>query len=343
MSTPRKPRSSLWNPLHGIVFASDGTAPVAGSARALSTTTLEQGSIEHADLGTSYILVSSAQSAQSNSPSSQPPSSPSSSDDGSWVSSNSQIQSAQEESEVIDKDKPREKHIPLSFRMPEDTFKKAKDAEAGSSESYWTHSLYRGPQGQKVRVHYCKSLHTTERCLKQYFVDKPVLGFDIEWKYQASLNAGRKSNVALVQLACEDRIMLSHLALFPKEGVEDLVAPTLKKIMEDPEITKVGVNIKGDCTRLRKWLEIDSKGVFELSHLYKLIKYSQSGDYRLINKKVVSLATQTEDHLGLPLFKGEVRGSDWTENLSMEQILCEYSFLDSTKIFNLLYTSQNMC
>lgn len=103
----------------------------------------------------------------------------------------------------------------------------------------------------------------------------------------------------------------------------DLVAPTLKSIMEDPAVLKCGVAIKADCTRLRKFLGIDAKGVFELSHLHKLVTHSSSSppEYHLINKKLVSLSQQAEQHLGLPIFKGEVRGSDWSEGLSMEQIL----------------------
>ncbi len=94
--------------------------------------------------------------------------------------------------------------------------------------------------------------------------------------------------------------------------------------MEDPEVTKTGVWIKGDCTRLRTFLNIDSRGTFELSHLYKLVKYSSSGQYASVNKKLVSLAQQVEDYLGLPLFKGQgVRSSDWSQPLSMDQIICK--------------------
>jgi hypothetical protein len=210
---------------------------------------------------------------------------------------------------------------PLSFAIPAEALESAKKAEAGTAESYWTHKLYTGPEGAKVKVHYCKSLQTAEAVLKKHFVDKPILGFDIEWKPEASKYSGAKKNVSLVQIACEDRIVLAHLALFPKDGPENLVAPTLKKIMEDGNIAKCGVCIKADCTRLKTFLGIDTKGIFELSHMYKLNKYSESGEYGLINKRTVNLAQQALDVLELPLFKGEVRGSDWSEPLRMEQIL----------------------
>jgi hypothetical protein len=216
-----------------------------------------------------------------------------------------------------------ELHIPLAFRIPRDVLQKAKDAAPGTKESFWSYKMYLGPENQEVKVHYCKTKHATER-VAQYFLNETVLGFDIEWKLDANKHSGIKSNVALMQWASETRIALFHIAAFPKDTVSELVAPTMKKIMEDANITKVGVAIKSDCTRLRKFLDIDPKGIFELSHLHKLVKYSSSGDLNQINKRLVSLSTQAEEHLELPIFKGEVRGSDWTQFLSIDQIKCQF-------------------
>jgi hypothetical protein len=219
-----------------------------------------------------------------------------------------------------------------SFKMSEEVFRGAKNAASGSPESFWTHTLYRGPEQDgvepKVKVHYCRSKHTTERTLQQYFLDKKILGFDIEWQPETHRNSGAKKNVSLVQLASEDRIGLFHIALYPKDDVDDLVAPSLRAIMEDPSITKVGVAIKADCTRLRKFLKIESRGIFELSHLYKLVKFSSSKDFKLINKRLVSLSTQVQEHLHLPMYKGDnVRSSNWSQPLEMDQIV--YAASDS--------------
>ena len=149
------------------------------------------------------------------------------------------------------------------------------------------------------------------------------MGFDIEWKPQALATEGVKKNVALIQLASEERIALFHIARYwEDEKSDDLLVPTLKKIMESTTITKVGVSIKADCTRLRKFMGIDSRGLFELSHLYKLVKFSLE-NVKMINKKLVSLSRQVEEHLQLPLWKGEVRSSDWSQELNYEQIYCE--------------------
>lgn len=226
---------------------------------------------------------------------------------------------------------PRYNDIPIStseWKPTEELFRAAKTAIPGTPESYWSHSLYRPSTSptQKVTVHYCKSLHTTERVLKTYFLNTPLLGFDIEWLKNAHRNANPKQNVSLIQIASASRVALFHIALYP--GTE-LVAPTLKRLLEDDTVTKVGVSIKSDCTRLRTHLRIDVRGLFELSHLYKLIKFSSSkAQQKLINKKLVSLATQVQEHLHLPMYKGDVvRGSDWSRGLNLEQI--RYAASDS--------------
>lgn len=234
---------------------------------------------------------------------------------------------------------------PLDYRIPDELFKKAKQAAKDTPESFWTYSLYRrqiedsdhgaksegagspaevkdGDRGSKVKIHYCMSRHTTERVC-QYFLNEKLLGFDMEWMPWATKNHGPKENVSLVQISSQSRIALFHVALFQGKDPAELVAPTLRRILEDPDIKKAGVNIKGDCTRLRNNLGIEARGVFELSHLFRLVKYSASGETHLISKKLVNMAAQVEEHLGLAMFKGQdARLSNWMRQLSMQQIIC---------------------
>lgn len=210
---------------------------------------------------------------------------------------------------------------PLGFQIPEAQLHQIEKAHQ-KDQIYWQYSLYRGPSGERVKIHYCKSKETSEDIAK-LFLNEEVIGFDIEWKQAATQNHGIRKNVSLVQIASENRIALFHISRYAKgESLEDLVAPSLKTIMESPKITKVGVSIKGDCTRLRKFMGIDSRGLFELSYLYKLVKYAPDNP-KFINKKPVRLAQQVEEHLQLPLYKGQVvRMSDWSKDLNYEQIRC---------------------
>lgn len=212
----------------------------------------------------------------------------------------------------------------LDYTIDIDHWRAARKSKEGSQESFWSYKMYRhikeNEEEQKVKVHYCTSKHTMEWVCQRYFADEKVLGFDLEWLIRPKNNDPR-INVSLIQIASPSRIGLFHIALFPKD---DFVAPTFKKIMEDESVTKVGVAIKGDCTRLRNNLGVESRGVLELSHLFKLVKYSKSGELSRINKIMVNLATQTQEVLGLPLFKGDdVRSGNWMLRLSDRQVACE--------------------
>lgn len=220
--------------------------------------------------------------------------------------------------------------VASSFKMVDDLFYAAKKAPAGSAKSYWSYTHYRGKgqdgTEQKVKVHYCRSKFTMEKVCRDYFVGEPVLGFDLEWEVDSYKWQGVKRNVSLIQLASPSRIGLFHVALFNEK--DEMVGPLFKSIMEDPNVTKVGVAIKGDTTRLRNYLKIDSKGLIELSHLYKLVTYSANEQYSEINKRLVPLATLVEHYLHLPLYKGQsVRGSAWSKALDMDQVV--YSASDA--------------
>ncbi|KAI1117287.1 ribonuclease H-like protein [Nemania sp. NC0429] len=211
----------------------------------------------------------------------------------------------------------------LEYRMVDDMFYAAKRSPPGSPESYWSYTQYRRTaedgSSDRVKVHYCCSTHTMERVCKEYFMNEKVLGFDLEWMTDARIRDGLRSNVSLIQLASPGRIGLFHVALFPKK--DDMVGPSFRSLMEDPNVTKLGVAIGGDTTRLRRYLDIDSRGLMELSHLYRVVKYSRTGEYHNINKKLVPLATQIEEYLHLPLYKGQdVRLSNWYRRLDMDQV-----------------------
>lgn len=230
----------------------------------------------------------------------------------------------EEEEESESPDLAGSTQTPKSFVLSAKLFNAARAAKAGTPASFWSHLLYEHVNDdgdrEKVKVHYCTSKHATERVCQKHFLGHDVLGFDLEWSVYATRNSCPRENVSLIQLASPGRIGLFQVAAFAKD---DFVAPTFRRIMEDPNVRKAGVNIRGDCTRLKNNLGIGVQGVFELSHLYKQVKYSKAGTPHLINKVLVSMSVQVQEHLGLPLFKGDlVRTGNWQRPLSPSQILC---------------------
>jgi hypothetical protein len=214
----------------------------------------------------------------------------------------------------------------LDFKLSETRYEAARKLAFNAPGSYWSHTLYEKTDEdgsvQKVKVHYCTSKHTMENVCKRYFENESVLGFDMEWMSYANRSSGPRQNVSLIQIASPSRIALFHIALFSKD---DFVAPTFQKLMEDPKVSKVGVNILADATRLRKVLGVNMAGVFEVSHLYNLIHYCRARRPGSVPKTAVSMGKQVKDCLGLPIYKEEtVRSGNWMLPLSSHQLQCKW-------------------
>lgn len=235
-------------------------------------------------------------------------------------------------------------HTPLSYQIPEDLLRTAMLASPNTRASFWSTKLYRGPQGESLATHYCQSMEVADR-VAQYFLNEKIVGFDIEWKPRGN-PFSIKQNASLIQLACENRIALFHISLFPGTKAEQLMPPNLKAVLESPNIFKVGVAVKGDFRRLEKYLGIQAQGVFELSRLHNLVEWYEK-DPSKISHRLVGLAAQVLQHLQLPLYKGaplddepdntsSVRESDWSQPLDLQQI--HYAAADAYAGFRLYHT-----
>ncbi|CZR57937.1 uncharacterized protein PAC_07827 [Phialocephala subalpina] len=338
------PQLRTWHPKNGIVFRTISSTPRSPNFAAAAE--LQPDHLLHSNAEDNYVMASADLPELEAEPNVK----------AEAVMEEESIKNAKPTAEELHElalNDPEQNEVPetsTSYKIPEELFRAAKDAAPGSEGSYWTHAMYRSPPDaegkvKKPIVHYCRSILTTEKVIKEHFTGEKVIGFDIEWAPNAHKLHKAKKNVSLVQIACEGRIALFHIALYPipsngktsENSLVTLVAPSLKKIMEDPEVTKVGVAIKADCTRLRNYLDIHARGILELSHLHKLVKFSKSKDVELIDRRLVSLAKQVQEHLHLPLYKGdEVRMLDWSKMLDTNQVM--YAASDSYAGLQLYHT-----
>jgi ribonuclease D len=166
---------------------------------------------------------------------------------------------------------------------------------------------------------YSKTKDDSEKIVQQ-FLEEPVVGFDMEWPWNDWKRDNLQNKIGLIQVANETTVALFHIGLHPGKTTDDIIAPSLRKLIEDPKIGKLGVGIlNADFARLRRFFHLNPKGAVELSHLYRLTKF---GGHKpeLISTKLVSLARLVEDQLGHPLYKGDVRTSNWSRPLSQDQI-----------------------
>ncbi|KAF7523010.1 hypothetical protein G7054_g11944 [Neopestalotiopsis clavispora] len=216
---------------------------------------------------------------------------------------------------------------PLSFRATWSTVNDNKNNDAQQQHSqppkprWWTHTLYRGANGEQPKVLYSNTKVRSEEIAKE-FLGATVLGFDMEWPWPEKSPGRLQDKVSLIQIATESKIALFHIALHSGNTVDELFAPSLKKIIDDPNVIKVGVKIQdADFARLRQHMGLQPRGGFELSHLYTLVKFGPSEPDKL-RTNLVALARQVEDILGLPLSKDKsVRTSDWSRPLQHAQMI----------------------
>lgn len=170
-----------------------------------------------------------------------------------------------------------------------------------------------------MQILYSKTKEDSEKLARQ-FLNEPLVGFDMEWPWNDWKRSDLQNKIGLIQVASLDKIALFHIGLHPGKTTEDIIAPSLRKLIEDPKIGKLGVGIlSADFARLRRFFRLKPRGAVELSHLYRLIKF---GGYKpeLVSTKMVALARLVEDQLGHPLYKGDVRTSNWSKPLSKDQI-----------------------
>ncbi|KAF2280003.1 ribonuclease H-like protein [Westerdykella ornata] len=191
----------------------------------------------------------------------------------------------------------------------------------GTTETkYWSHTLYRHAANNKpVQVLYSKTFAESE-LLARKFLNEPIVGFDMEWPANANKSKRLQENIGLIQVACEDKIGLFHLGLHEGETVEEIVAPSLRRIVESERIVKAGVAVySADFARLKKYYHLKPQGAFELGHLHRLVvDGGREADH--FPTKNVSLSDLVRMHLGFPLWKGwEVRTTDWSEELDWKQ------------------------
>lgn len=185
---------------------------------------------------------------------------------------------------------------------------------------WWSHSYYRGPRDRPAQILYSDSLSRSES-IARIFLNEPVLGFDMEWPLDGYKSTRLQDKVALIQIACERRIALFHIALHDGQTSQDIIAPSLRLIIESSSILKTGVSVlHADFKKLKEDLHLQPRGAFELSHLHHLVCHGSQNPER-VTTKLCALSKQVEYHLGLPLYKGSVRTSNWSFPLNGQQKL----------------------
>ncbi|TID19923.1 3'-5' exonuclease [Venturia nashicola] len=189
--------------------------------------------------------------------------------------------------------------------------------------TYWSHKWYRDFNGKKVKISYASTREQSEELAKRFLKER-VLGFDMEWKAGFTRKNTKRGNkrknsrtikdeISLIQVASADEIGLFHIALHKGTRPVELIARSLREIIESNAIIKTGVGIySADAARLQSHMKFQPRGMLDLNHLHRLVDISSG-------RRMLGLSEHARIYLGFPLFKGKVRTSDWTKPLTTAQ------------------------
>ena len=176
------------------------------------------------------------------------------------------------------------------------------------------HELTHPPEAEGVEVVYTKDVIEAERWLRTHIVDcsARAVGFDTEQKPQfvSKKLGGTENKVAVLQLGVEKSclvLQIYYIGELPK---------SLKSIMADENILKIGSDIDKDASKLTRERGLVCKGLVDTQDMA-----------RSLGLQKVGLKALAEHFLGIELDK-VVALTNW-EHFPLQLRQIEYAALDA--------------
>jgi len=161
-----------------------------------------------------------------------------------------------------------------------------------------------------AQLRYIVTEGTANECIAR-IASRPsrlTIGLDFEWR--PTFKPGTPENpIALVQLACDDEILLVHVSAIQ-------AFPTgLRDLLESAESVKVGVGIQYDCKKLWKDHRVSVRNCVDLALLARSVDERWKGPYG----GGIGLSRLVDTYLGRKLAKGRAQTSNWEVELTTQQ------------------------
>jgi hypothetical protein len=77
--------------------------------------------------------------------------------------------------------------------------------------------------------------------------------------------------VSTIQVTSEDKIVIFYISRHAGSTPGELIAPSLRALIEDRVIRKTGQSVRGDFSRLSCYIGLVPGGALELSYPHRLI------------------------------------------------------------------------
>ncbi|KAI0473995.1 hypothetical protein GGR56DRAFT_649922 [Xylariaceae sp. FL0804] len=226
---------------------------------------------------------------------------------------------------------------PMKFKFVYPKVYPKVNPKSGFRPGGWDVQYFRGPRGEPVRLLEAEDSIKAEEVARE-FRNETILGLDVGWNHPDRPNAPvpRDQKRCKIALACEDRIGLFHVNLEPLQGLRrderrELIAPTLRRIIESPAVIKANVGIGNDFRFLRTHFKLQPCNGFELNRLHTLIDSAPTRPSRKPHAE--SLSALVSQHLHMPLSKFP----SWMTNERLREVSRWHAVNDAYASFMLFH------
>ncbi|KAJ3240747.1 Exonuclease 3'-5' domain-containing protein 2 [Chytriomyces hyalinus] len=171
-----------------------------------------------------------------------------------------------------------------------------------------------------VSIHICDSLATLPRLLN-ICGSGPLVSVDLEWN--VVLRRGQPAaKTSLIQICNGSSVGLFRVKMLT-DGFRKPLPKVLSDYLENAQIKKVGMNIRGDAAKLNRDFGISLGGYIELSQLAKEVCPE------LFDKERVSLKKLSERLLNHKLDKSDsLRKTNWEATVLRDELI-HYAAMDA--------------
>ena len=180
-----------------------------------------------------------------------------------------------------------------------------------------------------MRVLYCRDFDSMESALER-LQHHGIISMDARWAPQKRLLPGSPpewfgQQVSVITLSTQSEIVVCHLALNTRYKHDSNVPSTLKLLLEDPSIVKVGVDLVKLQLRLARYLDIHLRGICDVGSLSISLQSISTAERRHSpDDDIKRLAKQC---FGWELAASSRQGNFWLNPLSLPDLLGKISDL----------------
>jgi hypothetical protein len=186
----------------------------------------------------------------------------------------------------------------------------------------WNYNDYRGPNGEMIAICHSRDSTNLESVLTEV-KHNGVIAVDVRGVTRTDRFLGRLPSLlgheaSVVTLSTESHIVVCH---FIQMGNGFRISSSLKFLLENPRIIKVGMNIEDIKTRFERYLGIHMTGTCDVASLNAAFEVVSSAASQYPQSR--SLPTIVKRNFDLVLPATPSSGDFWICNLSLNSLRCK--------------------